>query len=278
MHLSKGDVRTRHSVKNDLGEQMTHAKGKLGNPVLWPLAVLLTAALLLAALASSASAGSAAAGDGGKNAGSGGKGTNGAVHGKCKRKSKGAKSSAAPKSNGNGNSGANKKKCGKRKPGPGKTTPPSTTPVTPPATPPSPPPSTPPSTPPATPPATTTLAIDPASFDFGSVPHGGFSACLPDPDPDCPTHAFTVTNTGGAASGVPTASIVELKNPEIGGPAAFAITANTCTAALAPGASCSITVRFAPNSNAGDEMFSSRLDVNASPGTPVSSALSGMGT
>jgi hypothetical protein len=132
-------------------------------------------------------------------------------------------------------------------------------------------------TPPA-PPATTTLAIDPASFDFGTVAHGGFGACGADPDPDCPTHAFTVTNTGSATSGVPTASIVELHNSEIGGPAAFAITANTCTAALAPGASCSITVKFAPNSNDGDEMFSSRLDVSASPGSAASSALSGMGT
>ncbi|HYC81872.1 MAG TPA: hypothetical protein VEB65_08800 [Solirubrobacterales bacterium] len=127
-------------------------------------------------------------------------------------------------------------------------------------------------------PVATTLAIDPASFDFGAVAHGGFGACVADPDPDCPTHAFTVTNTGGATSGVPTASILEIHNPEIGGPAAFAVTANTCTAPLAPGASCSLTVKFAPNSNAGDEMFSSRLDVTASPGSTASSLLSGMGT
>jgi hypothetical protein len=129
-----------------------------------------------------------------------------------------------------------------------------------------------------TPPATTTLSIDPASFDFGSVPHGGFSACQPDPDPDCPTHAFTVTNSGAATSGLPTVSIVELHNSEIGGPPAFAVTGSTCASPLAPGASCAITVKFAPNSNAGDELFSSRLEVTASPGSTASSALSGMAT
>jgi hypothetical protein len=35
-------------------------------------------------------------------------------------------------------------------------------------------------------------------------------------------------------------------------------------------------VKFAPDSNAGDEMFSSRLDVTASPGGAASSALTGM--
>jgi hypothetical protein len=89
---------------------------------------------------------------------------------------------------------------------------------------------------------------------------------------------FTVTNTGGSTSGVPTVSIVETHNPEVGGHAAFQVTANTCTAALPPGATCSLTVKFAPNSNAGDEMFSSRLDVAASPGSTASSVLSGMAT
>lgn len=256
------------------------AKAKLGNPVLWPLAGLLIAALLLIAMTSSALAGNAGNGTGGN--GTGGNGNKGkGVAGKCKKHSSGgAKSSAGTNPNGTGKSNP-KRKCGKRKHGPGKQTPPVSPPSTPPASPPpsSPPatpPSTPPVTPPVTPPATTTLAIDPVSFDFGTVPHGGFGACVADPDPDCPTHAFTVTNTGGAASGVPTASIVETHNPEIGGPAAFAITASTCTTSLAPGASCSVTVKFAPNSNAGDQTFSSRLDVTASPGTTVSSVLGGM--
>lgn len=130
-------------------------------------------------------------------------------------------------------------------------------------------------TPPA---AVASLSISPMSVDFGPVEHGGFGACGADPDPKCPTQAFTVTNSGSAASGVPTASITELQNPEVAGPAAFAVTANTCTAALPPGATCTLTVKFAPNSNAGDQMFSSRLDVAASPGSSASSALSGMAT
>jgi hypothetical protein len=248
---------------------MMQAKAKSGNPVLWTLAVLLTTALLLVGLTSSASAG----GGGQGTAGSGGKGT-GTKHGKCKKKSNGgAKSSATNNSNGNEKSSP-KKKCGK-KPEQGKSTPPSK-PVTPPATPPATPPGTPPATPPVTHPAAAALAINSASFDFGTAEHGGFEACGADPDPNCPTHAFTVTNTGGSTSGVPTASIVETRTPESGvHPAAFQITANTCTAALAPGASCSITVKFAPNSNAGDLMFSSRLDVTAAPGSTVSSVLSG---
>lgn len=237
---------------------MVRAKAKLSNLAPWPLAGLVTVALLLVALTSSASAGSG----GNSKSGNRGKGTGVAAHGKCKKHSnKGAKSSSTKKSNGSKKS-SKKKKCGKRKHGPGKPNH-SAPPVV---------------TPPATPPAAATLAINPASFDFGTVAHGGFGACQPDPDPDCPTHAFTVTNTGGSTSGVPTASIVETHNPEIGGPAAFAITANTCTTSLAPGASCSLTVKFAPNSNAGDEMFSSRLDVTASPGSTASSVLSGMAT
>ena len=236
---------------------MTQAKAKSCKPALWPLAALLVAALLLVA-----TTGSALAGTGGNTSGHGAKKGSGTTHGKCKKKPKGKAGSST------------KRKCGKKKHGQGKN-PPKPPVVTPPATPPV---VTPPAAPPVVtpPPATTTLAIDPASFDFGNVPHGGFAACQPDPDPDCPTHAFTVTNTGGGTSGVPSASIVELHNSEIGGPAAFAITADSCTAELAAGASCAITVKFAPNSNAGDEMFSSRLEVTASPGSTVSSSLTGM--
>ena len=235
-------------------------KAKLGNPVLWPLALLLIAALLFVGLTSSALAGSGSGSGGGKDKAPTGK-TN------CKKKS-----------NGNGKFSPKKKRCHKKKPGSGATNPPTVTPpaAAPPAA--APPVVTPPAvTPPAPPPpAVTTLAISPASFDFGTAAHGGFGACGADPDPDCPTNAFTVTNTGASTSGVPTVSIVEIHNPEIGGPAAFQVTASTCTAALAPGTTCSLTVKFAPNSNAGDEMFSSRLDVTASPGSIASSALSGM--
>jgi hypothetical protein len=125
-------------------------------------------------------------------------------------------------------------------------------------------------------PTSTTLTINPPGFNFGSVEHGGFGNCAIDPDPNCPTQNFTVTNTGAAPSGPPSTSITELHNPEVGGPAAFQITSNSCNLALAPGASCSITVKFAPNSNAGDQTYSSQLDVSATPGGTTSSILSGM--
>jgi hypothetical protein len=74
---------------------------------------------------------------------------------------------------------------------------------------------------------------------------------------------------------VPAVSITEVLNPEIGGPPAFTQTGtNTCTAALAPGASCTVTVGFHPNSNAGDEHYSSVLHV-ATPGSDVTATLSG---
>jgi hypothetical protein len=212
---------------------MMQAKSKLGNPVLWALVGLLAVASLLIGLTTSASAGSA-----------GNQGKSPTPHKKCHKK----KSNGSAKSSG-------KRKC-KKKPKQGSKTPapPVVTPpvVTPPVVP---------------PPAVTTLAINPASFDYGTVAHGGKSGS---------TQAFTVTNSGGATSGVPTASIVELHNSESEKHAAFQITVNTCTAALAPGASCSLSVKFAPVSNAGDQMFSSRLDVTASPGSTASSVLSGI--
>jgi archaellum component FlaG (FlaF/FlaG flagellin family) len=123
---------------------------------------------------------------------------------------------------------------------------------------------------PVTPAPTTTLSITPSTFAYPATQHGG--AC---PGVNCPTHAFTVTNTGSSASGVPVVSITEVLNPEIGGPPAFTQTGtNDCTAALAPGASCTVTVGFHPNSNAGDEHFSSVLHV-ATAGSDVTATLSG---
>jgi hypothetical protein len=114
---------------------------------------------------------------------------------------------------------------------------------------------------------TGSLTITPGTQDFGAVQHGGIASS---------SHDFTVTNTGSAASGVPSVGITEVHNPEIGGPAAFSVTANTCTVALPAGGTCTITVKFAPNSNAGDQMFSSTLDVSASPGGTVQATLTGM--
>lgn len=233
------------------------AKALFAKPVLWPLATMLIAALLLVGVT-----GSAAAGTGNKGANASGKP-------KCKKGPKaGAKASAT-----NGKKGKPHRKCRKRKPAPPMPTPPATPPVTPPAPPVTPPAS--PVTPPVTPPAVATLAITPTSFDFGDVQHGGIKPCKAEGDPTCKT--FTVTNTGTGTSGVPVASIVEIRTPEIGEhPAAFVIMANTCNTALPPGATCALTVKFSPNSNAGDMTFESRLDVTASPGNTVSSTLSGM--
>jgi hypothetical protein len=130
---------------------------------------------------------------------------------------------------------------------------------------------------PAPPAAPTTLGISPTSFDFGSVSHGGFAVCQPDPDPDCPTQAFTVTNTGGAPSGVPAASITIVSNPVTTDPPAYQVSASTCTAALSPGATCTVTVKFAPNSNPTDP-YVSTLHVAATPGSDAQAMLSGHGT
>jgi hypothetical protein len=116
------------------------------------------------------------------------------------------------------------------------------------------------------------LTINQASFDFPDAEHGQ----APCSTVDCPPHAFTVTNTGGSASGVPVTSIAVVHDPEIpAGPAAFITSSNTCTAALPPGGSCTVSVQFVPNSNAGDEEYASVLHVVATPGGDAQSALSG---
>jgi hypothetical protein len=176
------------------------------------------------------------------SAGNGGRGTAQSAKKKCKRHSKAS------------GQASKRKKCRRhRKPGTRPTTPPAVVPGAP-----------------------AVISISPPGFNFGNVEHGGFETCGADPDPNCPTQAFTVTNIGATTSGVPTASLVETKNPEIGGVPAFRITSNSCSVALPPGQSCSLTVKFKPNSNAGDEMYSSRLDVTAIPGSTASSLLSGM--
>ena len=126
-------------------------------------------------------------------------------------------------------------------------------------------------TPTPAPPTAAALTISPATFTYPDTQHGG--AC---PGVNCPTNAFTVTNTGGTVSGVPATSITVVADPEDpDGPPAFTATANTCTAALPVGASCTVTVGFHPNSNAGDQNYSSVLHVVATPGGDAQAALSG---
>jgi len=68
--------------------------------------------------------------------------------------------------------------------------------------------------------------VQPGSVRLGSVPPGQTA-----------TQAFTLTNSGHAATGPLTVTLTD--------PAAFAVTADACSAAsLGPGQTCSITVRF----------------------------------
>jgi hypothetical protein len=118
---------------------------------------------------------------------------------------------------------------------------------------------------PAAPSGPTTLGITPPTFTFPTTEHGDTS------DPQ----AFTVTNTGGAPSGVPAASITGGTNPIPGDPPGFVVSANGCTAALPAGGSCTVSVVFQPTSNAGDGAYTSVLHVTASPGSDAQASLSG---
>jgi hypothetical protein len=113
------------------------------------------------------------------------------------------------------------------------------------------------------------LTINPASFAFPDTQHGGL------PCPACPTQAFTVTNSGGASSGALTTSITDVADPVALDDPAFTTTTNTCAGALPPGATCSVTVIFAPSSNGGDGNYVSLLKVTGAPGGAVQATLSG---
>ncbi len=103
------------------------------------------------------------------------------------------------------------------------------------------------------------MALAPATHDFGPIVVGNMSA----------TRDFTVTNSGGSASG---AIAIGLSGS---GASNFTITADTCnTRTLAPTQSCIVTVRFVPGS-AGAKNVS--LTMAASPGGSATSALSGTG-
>jgi hypothetical protein len=113
------------------------------------------------------------------------------------------------------------------------------------------------------------LSINPGGVDFGNLNQGGFETCNPPPDSDCPTQAFTVTNAGPGPSGPISANIVVVAT-DPGDAPAFQVFANTCGAALAPGASCTVTVRASTDDNF---EYVSRLDVAATPGGTVSASL-----
>lgn len=100
------------------------------------------------------------------------------------------------------------------------------------------------------------LMVSPSSNAFGTH---GLGSTTP--------ATFTVTNMGGAATGIPMAVLSDTTN--------YQIMSNGCTTALAGGASCMVTVAFNPAVVGG---LSGSLTMSATPGgsTPVS--LSGTGT
>ena len=101
------------------------------------------------------------------------------------------------------------------------------------------------------------LSINPGTFDFDDTEVGTDSA----------PKTFTVTNTGNIPTGVPTVALGS-------GAADFEISGNTCTAVLAPSATCTVNVKFTPTA-AGPA--TRQLNVSATPGGSTSSALSGTG-
>ena len=84
------------------------------------------------------------------------------------------------------------------------------------------------------------LSMPPPWLDFGIIGVGTTAG----------PQTFTVTNTGGTASGVLT--VTNFSNAGIGGASQFTYT-STCAAALAPGASCLVAVTFAPTINRSSE-------------------------
>jgi hypothetical protein len=103
------------------------------------------------------------------------------------------------------------------------------------------------------------LTLSPNTPSFGSVVVGKDSAAVP----------VTVTNTGGVTTGVPRAPTITGTNA-----AEFSVVANTCTAALEPNNTCTLTLKMSPISVLGKSAMLTIEAANASPGT---AALSGIG-
>jgi hypothetical protein len=100
--------------------------------------------------------------------------------------------------------------------------------------------------------------LTPTSTIFGSVATGSNSSNV----------VFTVRNTGTATSGTPAVAITGVFATE------FTIVANTCTTALAGGATCTVTVRFNPTTVG---MKTAVLEVSGSPGGTDTADISGTG-
>ena len=107
--------------------------------------------------------------------------------------------------------------------------------------------------------APSNLAISPNTRDYGSIVVGGMSA----------TMSMSVTNNGGAATGMLTSALS-------GGSAAeFTITADTCAGqTLAAAATCTVTVQFRPA--APPSAKSASLTVSGTPGGAIAAQLNGV--
>ncbi len=102
------------------------------------------------------------------------------------------------------------------------------------------------------------LSLSPTSFTFASTVAGGSSAA----------QDFVLRNTGGVTTSTITVSLGGTNMSE------FAITANTCGATLAAGATCTISVQSRP-ATAGAK--SGSLNASAGAGVTASAMLSGSG-
>jgi hypothetical protein len=99
------------------------------------------------------------------------------------------------------------------------------------------------------------LVVSPTSLNFGSVQVR-----------DNPTKVITVSN--------PTAVSFRLAGVQIGG-TGFAIKSKTCATSLAAGASCTVTVEFAPTAAVN---YSGTVRITDSAGSVKQISLSGIGT
>jgi hypothetical protein len=104
-----------------------------------------------------------------------------------------------------------------------------------------------------------TLAISPTQHAFGTLATGTTGGAK----------AFTVTNTGEVPTGTLSSSLVTGDKDQ------FATSNNTCDGVtLAPAATCSVTVSFAPTTTG---LKSSSLQVGAIPGGAATASFSGTG-
>lgn len=92
------------------------------------------------------------------------------------------------------------------------------------------------------------LALDKSRLDFDSLALGATVV-----------ETFTLTNRGGSTSGIPSINVSPIR-----GSSASAVAAKGCTAALAPGASCTLTVTVTPTMLGLLESF---VQISADPGT-----------